>query len=330
VSGPVTEEERPTHIESTASADLTLAHLHLRLGSIALARAELETLAGRDALDRAGLADLAEVRWRTGDLAGAGEAAAAVLPDGDGPLIALVVAAEAAFERGRPTEARRYADRAMTEDPGAIDRLFAGMPRGPVWPADPVAVVAIAPTLFGTTTGAGSMGGPGSDPRPAEPLMAVGATTVAEVSGLPESPTVAIWEADDLQRETPQPPAADDPDPTMSLPTGDVALQAGRQAIATGDLDDAVILLSLVLRLAPPLAPAVLDAIDGRTERALALVRGDAYRLVGQEREARLAFADAARPETDRDEAAGAQTDGPPNEAGPELLIDPPAEGDPS
>ena len=36
---------------TTRDPDLILARLHLRLGSLALARAELETLAGRDALD---------------------------------------------------------------------------------------------------------------------------------------------------------------------------------------------------------------------------------------------------------------------------------------
>ena len=57
---------------ATRDPDLILARLHLRLGSLALARAELETLAGRDALDADGLVDLAEARWRTGDIAGAG------------------------------------------------------------------------------------------------------------------------------------------------------------------------------------------------------------------------------------------------------------------
>ncbi len=61
------------------SAELLLAHAHLRLGSLALARTELETLAGMGKLDSLGLVDLAEVRWRTGDLAGAGEAAAVAL-----------------------------------------------------------------------------------------------------------------------------------------------------------------------------------------------------------------------------------------------------------
>src|SRR5688572_32653674 len=101
--------------------DLALARLHLRLGSTALARAELETLAGRDALDEDGLVDLADARWRTGDIAGAGEAAGAVLQDEQGPLLALIVAAEAAAARGRPTEARRLEDRAMTVAGGSID-----------------------------------------------------------------------------------------------------------------------------------------------------------------------------------------------------------------
>ena len=64
--------------------ELVLAHMHLRLASLALARVELETLAGLGGLDTQGLVDLAEVRWRTGDLVGAGEAAAAALPSSPG------------------------------------------------------------------------------------------------------------------------------------------------------------------------------------------------------------------------------------------------------
>ncbi|MBA2299459.1 MAG: hypothetical protein H0W22_01665, partial [Chloroflexi bacterium] len=125
----------PTGV-ATRDPDLILARLHLRLGSLALARAELETLAGRDALDEIGLLDLAEARWRTGDITGAGEAAAAALHEEDGPLLALVVAAEAAAARGRPTESRRLADKAMAMAGGSIDALFAGMPRAAVWPPD--------------------------------------------------------------------------------------------------------------------------------------------------------------------------------------------------
>jgi hypothetical protein len=174
-----------------------------------------------------------------------------------------------------------------------------------------------------------------------EPIVAVGPPG-SEGFGSTEPPTLAIWEADDLRIEAPDRPALEEHDAAVSLPTGDVALRAGRQAIGSGDIDDAVILFSLVLRLAPPLAPAVLDAIDGRTERALALVRGDAYRLVGQEREARMAFADAARPDTVPPDAADQpdQADpprapddlaagGPPIAARPGASDDQPFEGDP-
>ena len=114
------------------TTELVLAHMHLRLGSLELARVELETLAGLGGLDPQGLVDLAEVRWRTGDLLGAGEAAAAALRvDGSDPT-ALVVAAEAASAIGRPGEARRLATRAMAAAPGAIDQIFAGMPRSGV------------------------------------------------------------------------------------------------------------------------------------------------------------------------------------------------------
>ena len=56
--------------------------MHLRLGSLALARAELEALASHGILDDDGLLDLAEARWRTGDLPAAGEAALALVDRG--------------------------------------------------------------------------------------------------------------------------------------------------------------------------------------------------------------------------------------------------------
>src|SRR4029453_9025266 len=130
------------------SPDLILPWLHLRLGSLSLARAELETLAGKDMLDAEGVLDLAEVRWRTGDLTGAGEAAALVIDDDEGPILALVVAAEAAAARGRPTEARRLAAKALAAADGSIDAIFAGMPRSPAWPPDPAAPPPSPPTMF--------------------------------------------------------------------------------------------------------------------------------------------------------------------------------------
>jgi hypothetical protein len=69
--------DRPTFTAATTEdreMELRLCHLHLRTGSFATARVQLETLAGAGHLDRDGLLDLAEARWRTGDLAGAAQA----------------------------------------------------------------------------------------------------------------------------------------------------------------------------------------------------------------------------------------------------------------
>jgi hypothetical protein len=82
-----------------------------------------------------------------------------------------------------------------------------------------------------------------------------------------------------------------------ALPTGEEALEAGRAALEAGDVMDAAVRLALVLRIAPALAPAILDLVGDRHDPPLALVRGDAYRLVGRELEARQAYADAARPD---------------------------------
>ena len=143
--------------------DLVLAGVHLRLGSLPLARAELEALAGRDALDAEGLVDLAEARWRTGDLVGAGEAAQAALDGESGPVIALLIAAEAAAARGRPTDARRYAAAALTAAGPSIDQIFAGMPRSVVWPPDPAAPAPAPTTMFHAAPVAGQ---PADDPEP--------------------------------------------------------------------------------------------------------------------------------------------------------------------
>ena len=130
------------------SVELVLAHAHLRLGSLALARTELETLAGLGRLDTIGLVDLAEVRWRTGDLAGAGEAAAVALRGDEEHPVALLIAAEAAAALGRPSESRRLAARAMANATGSIDAIFAGMPRSAAWPPDADEPPPTAPTLF--------------------------------------------------------------------------------------------------------------------------------------------------------------------------------------
>ncbi len=116
--------------------DLILARVHLLLGSLSLARTELETIAGRGELDDDAIRDLAEARWRTGDVAGAGEAAAAWLEHHPDDILGLVIAAEAQSALGRPSEARRLAGLAMEQADGSLDPVFAGMQRSSIWPGD--------------------------------------------------------------------------------------------------------------------------------------------------------------------------------------------------
>jgi hypothetical protein len=267
--------------------ELVLAHLHLRLGSLALARVELETLAGIGGLDGQGLADLAEVRWRTGDLVGAGEAATAALRTEDSrpDPIALVVAAEAAAAVGRPSEARRLATRAIAAAPRSIDELFAGMPRSGVWVADANEPLPSAPTLFDR--------GPESSPAPERPAapaapQSAAAAVIAQVEvgqATPVGPmTMGFWDGDGTVDQVDAPA----PDPAHEF-------EAGRQALVVGSFDEAALRFGLALRLAPALAPAVLEATEGARAASLSVVRGDAYRSAGHESEARQAYAIAAQ-----------------------------------
>jgi hypothetical protein len=123
---------------AAAAEDQRFAALHLRLGSLSLARAELEDLLQRGALDGAGLADLAEARWRSGDLEGAAVAAADHLATGGVRPIASVIAAEAAAAIGRPVEARAHVEALGALDAAALDHLFSGMPRRAFWFSAPV------------------------------------------------------------------------------------------------------------------------------------------------------------------------------------------------
>lgn len=242
---------------------LRLARLHLRTGSFALARVELETLAGDGTLDDEALLDLAEVRWRTDDLTGAGEAAAAHIASGREAPIALIIAAEATAALGRPGEARRLAGRALELVQAPIDAVFAGMPRSDVWPAQ------VPERVAGWT------------------LPPVEVTIVADERG--------------RVRDGTREPGEPAPDPGADL-------EAARAALAAGDRSAAAFRLSVVLRLSPALAPAVLDVAGTEPGPDFDLVRGDALRLVGREGQARQAFASAAagRRAMDRDAAGSA------------------------
>ncbi len=262
-------------------AELRVARLHLRTGSYGLARAELEALAGSGRLDDEALLDLAEVRWRTDDLTGAGEAAAAYIASGRVAVIALVVAAEATSALGRPGEARRLAARALELVDGPIDPIFAGMPRSDVWPAAPalrVPSAAVAGTVAASAVAGAADRAPSAEAAVAAPSSPGGATVVGAGVAVP-------MDAGPAGRDSGEPM----PDPAAEL-------AAARAALAAGDRSGAAIRLGVVLRLAPALAPAVLDVAAAEPGRDFDLVRGDALRLVGRESQARRAFAAAARP----------------------------------
>lgn len=70
-------------------------------------------------------------------------------------------------------------------------------------------------------------------------------------------------------------------------------LAQAREELST-DIERGLVRLSLVLRIDPTLAPAVLDAISLRREPAAELIRGDAQRLLGRHLEAEAAFARTA------------------------------------
>jgi hypothetical protein len=270
--------------------DLILARVHLLLGSLSLARTELETLAGRGDLDDDAIRDLAEARWRTGDLVGAGEAAAAWLEGHPDDVLGLVIAAESQAAIGRPTEARRLAGRATEQADGSLDPVFAGMQRSSIWPAEPGTSTGPVGVLFDDLH-------PGPHPvRPLPPARSGAhraATDHPAGDGIdpfePGVPAVlstgpSLWgdDATGLDAAT-----ADLLDPTVLFHRARVALQTGQPSeAATG--------LILALRASPGLAPAILDLLAGRSEPILTLVRGDAQRIVGREVEAMRDHAAAA------------------------------------
>ncbi len=269
---------------STRGADLRIARLHLRGGSHALARAELEALAGRDDLDRDGILDLAEVRWRTGDLAGAGVAAAAWLEDGDAGgesgALAHVISAEAAA---------------------------AGAPRTlppPTWMPRPPESATPDPSTRSWPESRPARPGRGKERSPRRPRRA----------RPPRSPG--------RRRSRRHPrcrPAGRHPrcrprrrSPLLAEPrrrrvaAGASLSPSAASLLAAGTelLDEAparaAIVLALALRADRAAAEAVLAALDAATPEpdpvaALAFVRAEALRAAGRHDEARIAYASAER-----------------------------------
>jgi hypothetical protein len=262
---------------------LRLARVHLRTGAVALARAELEAAAGAGELDDAALVDIAEARWRTGDVAGAGEAAAASLATGSEDLVALVIAAEAAAaSRGGAEDAEALVDRVVRRATLPLDAVVAGMPLAGPWPPG---VDVAAP-----------------DPEPRRDL----ASLVEPTATAPIAPLVPIGAGRAVARAvggpvaaTPEAAAAADPQ---------AAYAAGSDALAAGDRDGAALHLAVALRLSPALAPAILSTVGGTPGASFDLLRGDAFRIVGHQSDALRCYAAAALALAERRAAGDART----------------------
>jgi hypothetical protein len=296
--------------------EVRLARLHLRVGMLTLAAAELEDLERRSLLDLAGRAALAEARWRSGEADGAAAAARAHLEAGGDDPVALCIAAEAAAADGKPGEARSIMERLGPPDPATLDALFAGMPRRAFWPStegDPFE----SETLFGEIGRAAPGGDRGGDRGGARGPRAVDATgprsggtgerTPAHPRAVPgprevfEATEPGLWGAPVAGGEAARgerPATGDAPGPggaTLTLMTDPVAELALAREELDAEPDRALLRLALILRTDPTLAPAVLDAVSLRHEPMAALLRGDAQRLLGRHLEAEAAFAGAAR-----------------------------------
>ncbi len=252
--------------------DLRLARLHLRGGTYALARAELETLAGADRLDGDAVLDLAEVRWRTGDLAGAAAAATTWLEEADAAgaslVLAHVICAESAADRGRATEAAEHVDAAAEGlgDRETLDAILAGIVARAVWPwAAEASAEEVAP----------APGPPAGGEAPV--AAAAGALSVAT-----DRPAT-----DRAERAAPIGAAASE------------LLRAGG-SLTTEAPERAAVLLALAVRADRAAAEAVLATLDGATTQpahaaAFAFVRAEALRAAGRHEEARIAYASAER-----------------------------------
>jgi hypothetical protein len=287
------------------SADARLARLHLRGGLLPLARAALEQMAGAGTLDREAMADLAEVRWRGGDLEGAAEAARAHQAAGGGEPLAALILAEDLMARGQPDAARRYVEYVLARTGSGYEQLFAAEPRSPLWPPADGAWMARGarePGRMGLLVGGSEVAAPVPETWQPEP---VGERPPDEAIGRDVArPTQAGPPARvPMGRGGAAPPGGQASTAAVVL-SGRLAgqeLEMVERSLGGGDVTGAVGRLGVLLRLEPALAPVILSVADraaaasprGGDLAALHLVRGDAFRILGRENEAAAAYRQA-------------------------------------
>lgn len=268
----------PVHAAAPTVADpateIRFARLHLRTGSLHQARSEYESLAGNNLLDVPATLDLAEVRWRTGDLVGAGSAAAAYLAADGQSALGFLIAAEAAAAQGQVADARRHAGRALERSVASLEVFFAGVPRRMSWPESMWAAPAAIRIDASSPT--------------AMPDRAVPSPVMAEPTI--EAPEGSLWaQTEELSV----------PEPEVQLPvpephSWDGEVTAGTAALQAGDALMAALHFAVALRMSPESARAVVDGIGEHRDLALELVGADALRLLGNGSDAGEARASVA------------------------------------
>jgi hypothetical protein len=265
------------------SIRLRLARIHLRTGSLAIARAEFESLSATDQLDLTGQLDLAEARWRTGEIHGAGDAALAYVSGGGSEPLGFVIAAEDQAFGSHPAESKRYLEEALDRSVNGVESLFAGITPRAAWPAAQPLVAEPSP--------------PTSIPEPqtanVEPEVPVESSSAVEPPAVVEpapEPEPAVQPAPEPAPEPAGPPAPEPesvaPSPAPMPDPWQSELAAGADALASNDPLMAALHLAMALRVSPAAAGAVLESIGERRDLALELVRGEALRALGQEGEA--------------------------------------------
>jgi hypothetical protein len=206
----------PSPIDQPA-LQIRLARIHLRTGSLFLARAELESLAAREQLDTAAHLDLAEARWRTGDLQGAGEAATAYLADGGDEALGFVISAEAFALANRLDDARQHAAYALERHLSELDPVFAGMARRASWPASAWNTVQAEPASPARVAVAAPIEAPAQAAVVAAEPVAVEPEPIAPAAPEPEPVPVAARpvaaEPEPVVEAAPEPAAEPEPEP---------------------------------------------------------------------------------------------------------------------
>ncbi len=247
-----------------------LARIHLRAGSLLLARAELEALSAAGTIGAPGLVDLAEARWRSGNLDGAGAAAADHLATGGAEPLAFVILAESAAADGRSDEADQHIAALGSLTEPQLSAMFAGMPRRADW------------------TAVGAVGSVDESSDAAQIRSRRGRTAAPRTTATPKSEGTAGETASE-----PRPQAAQ----MTAFPDAESLLREARADMRSSEPERmglAFDRLALALRWHPLVASDVVELVARRQEPAALLVRGDALRSLGRLLEAEAAYSAAA------------------------------------